>query len=206
MLLLRLRKLFSVGIAVVLVNALSAATAPKLSEAEQLRIIQVMSEQLRAKIDKLPVLIPANHALGKIEEQLVTLNRDAVVVDGQRFDGVVVTSPEAKASFAWAFAAPANTASWFILREKGDMKGFTNFLRRSRAQVPLAKAMKPESVENVTFQELKSTAWSPNERYILWFRFTDESPAEFSIRAGFFDRPSLNMNGLPMLLFPADAK
>jgi hypothetical protein len=149
------------------------------------------------------VLIPANHAFGKIEEQLITLNRDAVVVDGQRFDGIVVTAPEAKASFAWAFAAPANTASWFILREKGDMKGFTNFLRRSRSQVPLARAMKPESVENVTFQELKSAAWSPNERYILWFRFTDESRAEFSIRAGFFDRASLNINGLPMLLFPA---
>lgn len=206
MLLLRLRKFFAVGFAVVLVNALSAATAPRLSEAEQLRIIQVMSEQLRANIDKLPELIPANHALGKIEEQLVTLNRVAIVVEGQRFDGVVVTSPKTKASFAWAFAAPANIASWFILREKGGMKGFTNFLRRSRSQVPLAKAMTPESVENVTFQALNSTAWSPNERYILWFRFTDESPAEFSIRAGFFDRPTLNMNGLPMLLFPANVE
>jgi hypothetical protein len=206
MLPLRIKKFLAVGLAIALVQTSSAADGTKLSESEQLRIIQAMSEQLRAKIDALPGLISARHSLEKIEEQLITLNRDAVVVEGQRFDGVVVTAPESNASFAWAFAAPANVASWFILREKGEMKGFTNFLRRTRSQVPLASAMKPEAVENVTFQALNSAAWSPKERYILWFRFTDDTPAEFTIRAGFFPRPSLNMNGLPMLLFPAETK
>jgi len=203
---MHLQRYFAVGIAAVFVHVSLAATAPSPSEAELLRIIQAMSEPLRARIDKLPVLIPAEHPLAKIEERTVTLNRDAIVVEGQRFDGVVVTAPEAKASFAWAFAAPANTASWYILREKGDMKGFGNFLRRSRSQVPLAAAMKPESAANVTFQQLESAAWSPKERYILWFRFTDDTPATFSIRAAFFARPSVNNNALPAMLFPAAAK
>ncbi len=165
-----------------------------------------MSDLLRACIDQLPVLIPAGHPLAKNEERSVVLNRNAVVVEGQRFDGVVVVAPEAKATFAWAFASPPNVASWYILREKGDMKGFTDFLRRTRAQVPLAAAMKPEAAANVTFQKLESARWSPRERYILWFRFTDEAPAEFSIRAGFLDRPSLNNNALPALLFPPGGK
>jgi hypothetical protein len=183
----------------------SAAPAPAVSEAEQLRIIQAMSAPLRARIDKLPVLIAAGSPLGKIAEQTVTLNRDAVVVDGQRFDGVVINAPKEKASFAWAFPAPANSTSWYILREKGEMKGFANFLRRPRSQVPLAAAMKPESRSDLTFQKLDSTAWSPGERYILWFRFNDAAPAELTIRAGFFDRPSLNNNALPALLFPSPA-
>ena len=183
----------------------SAAPAPAVSEAEQLRIIQSMSELLRSRIDKLPVVIAAGSPLGRIAEQTVTLNRDAVVVDGQRFDGVVITAPKGKASFAWAFAAPANSPSWYVLREKGEMKGFANFLRRTRAQVPLAASMKPESKSELTFQKLDSAAWSPGERYILWFRFNDAAPAEFTIRAGFFDRPSLNNNALPGLLFPPAA-
>lgn len=192
-----LSALFAVGV--------PAAAAPAVSEAEQLRVIQAMSELLRARVDKLPVLIAADSPLGKIAEQTVTLNRAAVVVDGQRFDGVVVAAPKEKASFAWAFVAPANSASWYILREKGDMKGFANFLRRPRSQVPLAAAMKPESRPELTFQKLDSTAWASSERYILWFRFNDDVPAEFTIRAGFFDRPSLNNNALPGLLFPPAA-
>jgi hypothetical protein len=202
---MRIPKVIALSLGFALANTLAAAAAPKLSEAEQLRIIHAMSEQLRAKIEKLPVLIPAHLLLERIEERLVTLNRDAVIVDGQRFDGVVVTAPESNASFAWAFAAPVNVASWFILREKGDMKGFSNFLRQTRAQVPRTAAMKPEGVENVTFQALNSAAWLPTERYILWFRFTDDTPAEFTIRAGFFPRPSLNNNALPLLLFPAES-
>jgi hypothetical protein len=206
MLLLLIQKLIALGFFVVLVPTLADAAASKLSEAEQLRIIHAMSEQLRAKIDQLPILLPSGHPIGQIEEELISLNRDAVIVDGQRFDGVVVSAPEAKASFAWAFAAPVNVASWFILRDKGDMKGFSNFLRQTRAQVPRAAAMKPEEVENVTFQALNSAAWLPTERYILWFRFTDDTPAEFTIHAGFIPRPSLNQNTLPMLLLPAETK
>src|SRR5688500_2869535 len=177
---------FTVALVPLLVDSALAATPAKQSEAQQLRIVKAMSEELRARIDQLPVLIPANHPLARAREQTVTLNRNAVVVEGQRFDGVVVVAPEAKASFAWAFVSPINSASWYILREKGEMKGFADFLRRSRSQVPLAAAMKPEIVANVTLQKLDSGQWSPNERYIVWFRFTDDKPAEFSIRAGFF--------------------
>lgn len=161
-----------------------------------------MSEQMRARIDQLTVLIPAGVPLGRIEERTVTLNRAAVVVEGQRFDGVVITAPREKASFAWAFVTPANSASWYIVREKGEMKGFANFLRRSRAQVPLAAAMKPAAGPELTFQKLDRPAWSADERYILWFRFKDDAPAEFTIRAGFFANSSLNNNALPSLLFP----
>ncbi len=196
------RRSFVTVLAAMAAPGLLAAPAPTVSEAEQQRIIQAMSEQLRARIDTLPVLVPADAARGKIAERTVTLNRDAVVVDGQRFDAVVVTSPREKSSFGWAFVAPANSASWYIVREKGEMKGFANFLRRTRAQVPLASAMKPESGSELTFQKLDSTAWSPGERYLLWFRFKDHEPAEFTIRAGFFIPPSLNHNSLPALLFP----
>jgi hypothetical protein len=203
MMLMRFRRSFAAAaLAALFAVGLFAAPAPAVTEAEQLRIIQATSELLRARVDKLPVLIPASFPVGKIAEQTVQLNRDAVEVSGQRFDGVLVTAPKEKASFAWAFVTPANTASWSILREKGDMKGFTNFLRRPRAQVPLAAAMKPESRPEIIFQQLDRTAWAPDERYILWFRFKDAVPAEFTIRAGFFDRPSLNNNALPMLLFP----
>ena len=207
MLLMRCRHvLVAVLLPALLATRVSAAPAPAVSQAEQLRIIQAMSELLRARIDKLPVLIAADSPPGKIAEQTVTLNRDAVEVSGQRFDGVVVTAPKEKASFAWTFATPANSASWYILREKGDVKGFTDFLRRPRSQVPLAAAMKPESKSELMFQKLDRPAWAPGERYILWFRFNDAVPAEFTIRAGFFDRPSLNNNALPGLLFaPAAA-
>jgi hypothetical protein len=197
--------LFAVLLPALLATRVSAAPAATVSQGEQLRIIQAMSELLRARIDKLPVMIATDSPPGRIAEQIVTLNRDAVIVEGQRFDAIVVTAPREKSSFAWAFAAPANSASWYILREKGDMKGFTNFLRRPRSQVPLAATMKPESKSELTFQKLDSTAWSPGERYILWFRFNDAAPAEFTIRAGFFDRPSLNNNALPALLFPPAA-
>ena len=194
------------ALAAMLASPSPAATPPSASEARQLEIVQAMSELLRTRINQLPVLIPANHPLAQIEERSVTLNRSAVVVEGQRFDGVVVVAPEAKASFAWAFVPPANSASWYVLREKGDMKGFADLLRRTRAQVPLAATMKPENGPNVIFQKLESEQWSANERYIIWFRFTDDKPAEFSIRAAFFGRPSLNNNALPALLFPAPTK
>ena len=185
------------------VGSSAAAPAPKAAEAQQLKIIEAMSEKLRARIDELPVLIPAGHALGKPVERTVTLNRNAVIVEGQRFDGVVVVAPMAKASFGWAFAPPANSATWYIFREKGEMKGFADFLRRTRAQVPQAAAMKPEAVANLMFQKLDSAQWTAGERHVLWFRFTDDKPTELSLRAGFFERPSLNNNALPALLFPA---
>jgi hypothetical protein len=194
---------FSAVLAVVgLVATLSAAPAPTAAEAEQLRIIQAMTLELRARIDRLPVLIAADTPPGRIEERIVTLNRDPVTVEGQRFDGVVVFAPREPASFAWTFAAPANSASWYIAREKGEMKGFANFLRRPRTQVPLAAGMKPAAGAELTFQTLDRAAWSAGERYILWFRFKDAIPAEFTLRAGFFARPSLNNNALPGLLFP----
>ena len=206
MMIMRCRLFLVVGLLpALLATRVSAAPAPAVSEAEQLRLIQAMSEKLRARIDKLPILIAAGSPRGQIAEQTVTLNRDAVIVEGQRFDAVVVTSPQEKASFAWAFAAPANSTNWHILREKGDMKGFADFLRRSRSQVPLAAAMKPEAKSQLLFQKLDSAAWAPGERYILWFRFNDAAPAEFTLRAGFFDRPSLNNNALPGLLFPPAA-
>jgi hypothetical protein len=185
-----------------IVSALSAAPAPSAAEAEQLRVIQAMTAELRARIDRLPVLIAADTPLGRIEERIVTLNRDPVTIEGQRFDGIVVVAPRDPASFAWTFAAPANCASWYIAREKGDMKGFANYLRRPRAQVPLAAGMKPAAGAELTFQTLDRTAWSAGERHILWFRFKDATPAEFTVRAGFFARPSLNNNALPALLFP----
>jgi hypothetical protein len=204
--LLRFYRFLTIVAAVVVVSAsavsTSAATAP--SEAEQLRIIHAMSELLRARIDQLPVLIDAGYGVGKVAEKIVTLNREAVVVEGQRFDGVVVIAPKEKASYAWAFAAPANSASWYILREKGDMKGFANFLRRPRSAVPLASEMKPESVTELTFQNLGSASWVAGERYVLWFRFKDDVPATLTLRAGFFAKSSLNNNALPALLFPSE--
>lgn len=186
-------------------GGLAAAPAPTAAEAEQVRIIQAMSERLRARIDALPVLIAADVPVGKIEERTVTLNRDAVVVDGQRFDAVVVVAPRAQATFAWAFVTPANSASWYIVRERGEMKGFANFLRRPRTQVPFASTLKPTAGTDLTFQKLDAAAWSPGERYLLWFRFKDDAPAEFTLRAGFFARASLNNNALPALLFPLGA-
>ena len=178
-----------------------AAAAP--DQAEQLRIIAAMSEKLRERIDSLPVLIPADHPLAEVTEITVTLNQQAVVVDGQRFDGIVVTAPAGKASFGWAFASPPNVASWYILRAGGEMKGFANFLSRPRGSVPAAAAMKPVEVPKITFQKLDSGSWTSGERYILWFRFKDETPPELTLRAGFFAGASLNANGLPTLLFPA---
>ena len=182
------------------VSPLGGAEGP--SQAVQLRIIETMSGLLRARIDQLPILLGAGQPVGKTEERLLTLNRDAVIVDGQRFDGIVVTAPAEKSSFAWAFASPANAASWYILREKGEMKGFANFLRQTRAPVPSAAGLKPKTVESITFQRLDSAAWVPNERYLVWFRFTDATPVEMTFRAGFFARPTLNNNALPALLFP----
>lgn len=193
------------AVASVLVSTLVAAN-PKAAEADQLRVVQSMSVQMRARIDQLPVLIAADHSLAKIEERTVILNRNALVIEGQRFDGVVVVAPPGKASFGWAFVSPANVVSWYVLREKGEMKGFADFLRRPRPQYPLATAMKPEKGTTITFQKLDSAMWMPGERYVLWFRFNDEGPAEFSIRAAFFARPSLSNNALYSLLFPAEAR
>jgi len=178
-----------------------AVAAP--DQAEQLRIIAAMSEKLRERIDELPVLLPAGQPLATVNEVTVTLNTQAVVVDGQRFDGVVVTAPAETASFGWAFAAPTNVASWYILRAEGEMKGFANFLSRPRGSVPAAAGMKPVDVPKITFQKLDSASWAAGERYILWFRFKDEAPAELTLRAGFFAKPSLNANALPVMLFPA---
>jgi hypothetical protein len=178
-----------------------AATAA--DQAEQLRIIAVMSEQMRDRIETLPVLLAEGHPLGAVKETTLKLNQNALVVEGQRFDGVVVVAPTEKASFAWAFAHPSNLSSWYILRAQGDMKGFTNFVDRPRSALPGASAMQPVSGEKITLQKLDSGSWTAGERYILWFRFKDETPAEFTVRAGFFAGTSLNGNRLLALLFPA---
>jgi hypothetical protein len=190
----------------VLGHGASIARAAGSAEAEQLRIVQVMAEGLRARIGDLPVLLAPAHPLGKIEERTVTLNRAPVIVEGQRFDGLVVTAPDVKASYAWAFASPPNVASWYVVREQGETKGFSNFVRRPRASLPNAAEMKPQDVPMVTLQKLDSDSWSPGARYILWFRFTNDTPAEFSLRAAFFPTVSLNNNRLPALLFPAGTK
>lgn len=189
-----------------LAPGLAAAPAPSAAEAEQLRIVQTMSAQLRARINELPTLIPADHPVGEATDLTVRLNRTPVVVEGQRFDGVVVTAPAVKATFAWAFAPPPNVASWYILREEGEMKGFADFLRRPRTALPAAAGLKPEDVATVTLQKLDAAAWSPEARYILWFRFKDEVPAESSLRAGFFAIPSTANHRLPALLFPPPSK
>jgi hypothetical protein len=198
---MRLHQTLAFCIAAV-VHTQTSAADPKSAESEQVRIIQAMGEQLRARIDKLPVLIAAEHPVGQISEQMFTLNQNAVVVEGQRFDGLVITAPGAPATFAWAFVSPPNAASWYILREKGEMKGFANFLRRPRSSLPLSASMQPQSGSDVTFQKLDASAWTPTERTIVWFRFIDDSPAAITLRAGFFARPSLNNNALPALLFP----
>ncbi len=178
----------------------ASGAAPAAGEAEQLRIIGLMSAELRGRIEKLPVLVLADHPIGEVLEQTLSLNRDPVVIEGQRFDGVVITAPSTKTSFGWALVAPANLASWYILRERGDMNGFRDFVRRPKARLPQAQSLLPESTGDVTFQRLDSRALSPGERYILWFRFKDDAPAEFSVRAAFFASGTLNNNRLPDLL------
>ena len=183
----------------------SASAKPATSDAEQVRLVQTMADRLRARIDELPVLIPAQAPLAKVHEATVTLNRNPVIVDGQRFDGVVITAPATKANFGWAFACPTNTSRWYVFRDRGDMKGFSNFIRRPRAKLAAAAAdLKPADVPNLTFQKLDAIALSPGERYVLWFNFSDVTPAEFSVRAGFF-AGALTNEKLPALLFPADA-
>ncbi|HEX2099364.1 MAG TPA: hypothetical protein VHF69_01805 [Candidatus Synoicihabitans sp.] len=196
--------LLACAIALGLPAASANAASPKAAESEQLRIIGVMSEQLRARIDRLPVLLEPERAVGDVKEVTVTLNRNPVVVEGQRFDGLVVTAPPTAATFAWAFVSPANAASWYIFREKGDMKGFSNFLRQPRGKFPAAAAMQPTNGDTVALQALASTHWTPGERYIVWFSFKDEVPAELTIRAGFFARSSLSNHHLAALLFPAE--
>jgi hypothetical protein len=66
-----------------------------------------------------------------------------------------------------------------------------------------ADAFAPKDVTQLTFQRLDSSAWSAGERYLLWFRFKDATPAEITLRAGFFPAPKLNNAQLPALLFPA---
>lgn len=200
---MRVHRYFAAVVAGLLHGAIPAAPAPAISEAEQLRIVQVMSGSLRERIDRLPVLLPAKHPLGQVEEQTVTLNRHAVVVEGQRFDALVIVAPAERASFAWTFLSPANLASWYVLREKGDVKGFANYLRRPRSQFPGAAKLKPEAGTELNFQKLDSASLAPNERYVLWFRFKDDVPVELTLRAGFFAKSALNNNALPALLLPA---
>ncbi len=189
-----------------LVASLSAAPAAKSStEAEQLRVIEEMSGKLRARLLQLPVALPAEQPPGQIRDLAVTLNRDPVRVDGERFDGVVLTAPATKASFAWAFVYPPNVSRWYILREGGEMKGFSDFIKKPRTGLPGADAWAPAGTQNVTFQRLNAAALLPGERYVLWFAFKDAAPAEITLRAGFFPSPSLNNSALPALLFPKDA-
>jgi hypothetical protein len=181
----------------------SAAAKADAANAEQLRLVQAMSERMRARIDELPVLIPAKTTVATVHETTVTLNRNPVIVDGQRFDGIVITTPATKAAFGWAFVSPTNSTRWYVFRERGEMKGFTNFLRRPRAKLAAAAAdMKPTGVPNITFQKLDAASLSSDERYVLWFNFSDDAPAELSIRAGFFAGPLTNER-LPALLFPS---
>ncbi|HEX2861535.1 MAG TPA: hypothetical protein VHN79_07835 [Lacunisphaera sp.] len=200
---MRLRISFSLSVLLLVSVLTTRAAAPTAAEAEQLRIIQAMVLELRARVDRLPVLLAPDQRVDEMANLTVTLNRYPVVVEGQRFDAVVVTAPATKASFAWAFPCPANVASWYIARVGGDMKGFGDFLRRPRAVAAgRADALAPTSVAQLTFQRLDSTAWLGGERYLLWFRFKDETPAEISFRAGFFTAPKLANAQLPALLFP----
>lgn len=182
------------------------AAAPTAAEAEQLRIIQAMVEELRARVDRLPVLLAADQQVGSTVDLTVTLNQDPVVIDGQRFDAVVVTAPATRASFAWAFGGPENLAGWYIARVGGEMKGFTDFLRRTRGVVAgRADAFVPKAATQLTFQRLDSAAWAVGERYLLWFKFKDATPSEVTLRAGFFSPSKLSNQQLPALLFPAPA-
>lgn len=192
-----------VAIATGLTAPLSAAPDAKAKEAELLRVIQTMSEQLRARLDDLPVLLAPEQTLGDIREVTLTLNRDSVVVEGQRFDGIVITAPATgKPWFGWAFAAPANVSRWYVLREAGDMQGFRDFLRRPRTELSGAESLEPKERPQVTLQKLEAPRLTPGARYVLWFAFSDEAPTEITFRAGFFPGAAPANTALPALLFP----
>ena len=204
----RVRRASLVGVFTALALAAGLATPlraadAKAKEAELLRVVQEMSEQLRARIDDLPVLLAPEQALGEVREVTLTLNRASIVVEGQRFDGIVVATPASgKPWFGWAFAAPANVSRWYVLRETGDMQSFRDFLRRPRTALPGAESLEPNERPQVTLQKLERTHLEPGARYVLWFAFTDEAPTEITFRAGFFPGSAPANTRLPALLFP----
>ena len=181
---------------------LTWAAPQKASEAEQIRIVQQMSQEMRARIDRLPLLFPEATHVGMARDTRVRLNHEPIIVDGQRFDGIVFTAPATRASFAWAFPCPPTATRWYIFREKSDMSGFSDFIQRPRAGFGATQSWAPASVTKMTLQRLNAAALVPGERYVLWFNFKDSAPVELTVRAGFFDKQTLNNNGLPALLFP----
>lgn len=192
------------GLISFLAAAAGVVAKPAAVNAEELRLVQAMSDRLRARIDELPVLLPAGQPVGQAADVTVTLNRTPVVVDGRRFDGIVFTAPSDPASFAWAFACPPNASRWYVFREHGDMRGFANFIRRPRAKGAAAVQLEPVDVPLITFQKLDAASLSPGARYVIWFGFKDDAPVQCSIRAGFYGAPLVNER-LPGVLFPVPA-
>lgn len=201
-----LRTSCTLGLGLAMLQVLApgnAAAAAKGSAAEeQLRIVHTMMDQMRTRIDRLPVLLPADQPVGVVQATTVTLNRDPVIVAGERFDGLVITAPATKAGFGWAFVCPPHATRWYVFREHGEMKGFTNFLRRPRDKLPGSDTLVPPEVTQVTVQKLDAASLAPGARYVLWFAFRDDAPATFSIRAGYFVG-NLTNERLAPLLFPA---
>jgi hypothetical protein len=109
----------------------------------------------------------------------VTLNANKKKIDAVRFK-----TPEGDVkswNMKWEFIMPtgAALAGWYILPEKGEMKGFDSFnaskdFKEEGAELPASNKR--------TVQSLKGL--KPNTEYILWFAFKDDAAVEFNIRIG----------------------
>lgn len=161
-----------------------------------------MEKALRNKAGELPVLLSASARFGEVQENTVRLNRRPAVIDGERYDGVVLHTGDKPGSLAWSFVPPPNYSSWYILRVNGTMSGFRSFTTALRADLPSAGALAPTAISFVHLQGLDRESLSPNETYVIWFKFENDAPADFTVRATYVDKASVEPDEIRQLLFP----
>ena len=101
----------------------------------------------------------------------VVMNVEPIVAGGRRYDAFRIRTPKRHGlGLAWAFLAPPNLREWYILPRQGEMKGFSHFWPRYGTKE-----------RQLVLQALDSDAFKPGEEYLIWMRFSDDSPAKLHL-------------------------
>ncbi|HEX4122353.1 MAG TPA: lectin-like protein [Verrucomicrobiae bacterium] len=81
----------------------------------------------------------------------------------------------------WAFVEPGDLKEWYILPEKGEMDGFTNFYHTSKGDYIREKPLLPLNGNQLILQHLNSDDLKDGQSYLIWLGFGKRNPPAMSL-------------------------
>ncbi len=176
-----------------LLTCLSLLACAALAPAQEETLpVSARDAALQANFAKFQQFELKKTAKGSPKRQTLTFNKNAVEIEGDRYDGirfkVTRSGPETEKKLqhlAWAFVPPPNLHSWYIVAKSGKMTGFANFYTVGKDELPKFVSAKPDEAADLYLQNLDGEHLEEGQEYLIFFRFTDDKPVEMSLALGF---------------------